>query len=94
MNKQQIADEIENFINYYTSNEEEGVRMFNTLDDYMNEVYQEPQGVMGFTLDAGNKRYMKKAIGDASPTREFFPEEELHLWVRKYLDAGWEVKVN
>jgi Na+/phosphate symporter len=39
MNKQQIADEIRNFIEYYTSNEEEGIRMFNTLEDYMNEVY-------------------------------------------------------
>lgn len=38
MNKQQIADEIRNFIEYYTSNEEESIRMFNTLEDYMKEV--------------------------------------------------------
>jgi Na+/phosphate symporter len=39
MSKQEIEDQIRNFIEYYTSNEEEGIRMFNTLDDYMNEVY-------------------------------------------------------
>jgi hypothetical protein len=39
MSKQEVADQIRNFIEYYTSNEEEGIRMFNTLDDYMNEVY-------------------------------------------------------
>ena len=39
MSKQEVEDQIRNFIEYYTSNEEEGIRMFNTLDDYMNEVY-------------------------------------------------------
>jgi hypothetical protein len=39
MSKQEVEDQIRNFIEYYTSNEEEGIRMFNTLDDYINEVY-------------------------------------------------------
>jgi pilus assembly protein TadC len=39
MNKQEVADQIRNFIEYYTSNEEEGIRMFNALEDYMKEVY-------------------------------------------------------
>jgi hypothetical protein len=39
MDKQEVADQIRNFIEYYTSNEEEGIRMLNTLDDYMNEVH-------------------------------------------------------
>jgi hypothetical protein len=39
MSKQEVANQIRNFIEYYTSNEEEGIRMFNTLEDYMNEVY-------------------------------------------------------
>lgn len=39
MTKQEVADQIRNFIEYYTSNEEEGIRMFNALDDYMKEVY-------------------------------------------------------
>lgn len=39
MTKQQVADHIRNFIEYYTSDEEVAIRMFNTLDDYMNEVY-------------------------------------------------------
>lgn len=39
MSKQEVEDQIRNFIEYYTSNEEEGIRMFNALDDYMNEVY-------------------------------------------------------
>jgi hypothetical protein len=95
MNKNEMHDAIENFINYYTSDEETAVRMFETLKDYMDEVYQEPQEVMVFTFDEqiGGNRYLKKAVGDASPTREFIPEEELHLWVKKYLDAGWDVKV-
>jgi hypothetical protein len=39
ISKQQIADEIRNFIEYYTSDEELGIRMFNALDDYMKEVH-------------------------------------------------------
>jgi Na+/phosphate symporter len=39
MSKQDVEDQIRNFIEYYTSNEEEAIRMFNTLDDYINEVY-------------------------------------------------------
>lgn len=39
MTKQEVADQIRNFIEYYTSNEEEGIRMFNALDDYMDEVH-------------------------------------------------------
>jgi hypothetical protein len=35
----EVMDEIRNFIEYYTSNEEEGIRMFNALEDYMKEVY-------------------------------------------------------
>jgi Na+/phosphate symporter len=39
MSKQDVEDQIRNFIEYYTSNEEEAIKMFNTLDDYINEVY-------------------------------------------------------
>lgn len=96
MNKQQVADEIENFINYYTSNDETAVRMFETLKDYMDEVYQEPREVMVFTFDVRNGQdiFWKKAVGDISPTAEYIPMDELHLWVNKYRNFGWEVKVN
>lgn len=39
MSKQEVEDQIRNFIEYYTSDEEVGIRMFNALDDYMKEVY-------------------------------------------------------
>ena len=95
MNKQQIADEIENFINYYTSDEETAVRMFETLKDYMDEVYQEPREVMVFTFDVRNGQdiFWKKAIADVSPTAEYIPAEELHIWSAKYRGYGWEVRV-
>jgi hypothetical protein len=35
----EVMDEIRNFIEYYTSDEQEGIRMFNTLEDYMKEVH-------------------------------------------------------
>jgi hypothetical protein len=91
-----VADEIRNFIEYYTSDEEVGIRMFNTLDDYMDEVYEQPREVMVFTFDVRNGQdiFWKKAIMDESPTAEYIPAEELHLWVAKYRGYGWEVKVN
>jgi hypothetical protein len=39
MNKQEVEDQIRNFIEYYTSDEQEGIRMFKALKDYMKEVY-------------------------------------------------------
>jgi hypothetical protein len=96
MNKNEMHDAIENFINYYTSDDETAVRMFETLKDYMDEVYQEPKEVMVFTFDVRNGQdvFWKKAVGDMSPTSEYFPAEELHLWVAKYRGYGWSVKVN
>jgi hypothetical protein len=96
MSKNEMHDAIENFINYYTSDEETAVRMFETLKDYMEEVYQEPQDVMVFTYGVykGQDIFWKKAMGDMSPTNEFIPINELHLWVNKYRNFGWEVKVN
>lgn len=91
-----MHDAIENFINYYTSDEETAVRMFETLKDYMDEVYQEPREVMVFTFDVRNGQdvFWKKAVGDMSPEGEYFPAEELHRWVAKYRAYGWSVKVN
>lgn len=96
MNREETHDAIENFINYYTSNEQEGIRMFETLKDYMNEVYQEKREVMVFTFDVRNGQdiFWKKAVMDMSPTAEYIPADELHLWVSKYRGYGWEVKVN
>lgn len=96
MNRKETHDAIENFINYYTSDEQEGIRMFETLKDYMNEVYQEHREVMVFTFDVRNGQdiFWKKAVMDMSPTAEYIPADELHLWVAKYRAYGWEVKVN
>jgi len=96
MNREETHDAIENFINYYTSNEQEGIRMFETLKDYMNEVYQEKREVMVFTFDVRNGQdiFWKKAVMDMSPTAEYISADELHLWVSKYRGYGWEVKVN
>jgi hypothetical protein len=38
MDKQQIIDEIVNFIEYYTSNNLERDQMMSILEDYINEV--------------------------------------------------------
>ena len=38
MDKQQIIDEIVNFIEYYTSNNLERDKMMSILEDYINEV--------------------------------------------------------
>ena len=89
-------DEITNFIEYYTSDDAERVKMQDTLRDYISEVYEEPKEVMVFTFDVrkGEDIFWKKAVGDISPTSEYFPAEELHLWVAKYKKYGWSVEVN
>lgn len=96
MTKRQLMDEITNFIEYYTSEEVERQQMGDALIDYMLDVYEEPKEVMTFTFDVRNGQdiFWKKAVGDNSPEREFFPIDELHLWVNKYRNLGWEVKVN
>jgi hypothetical protein len=96
MTKQQTADEVRNFIEYFTSNDVERETMLDSLNDYIDEVYQEPKEVMVFTSDVrkGQDIFWKKATADKSPTSEYIPADELHIWVAKYKAHGWEVKVN
>jgi hypothetical protein len=39
---QLVADEISNFILYYTSDDADRMLMHSCLNDYMNEVYETP----------------------------------------------------
>ena len=96
MEKKNVNYQIINFIEYAYSDDTERQKIFNVLKDYMEEVYQEPREVMVFTFDVRNGQdiFWKRAIMDKSPTSEYFPAEELHLWVAKYRGYGWEVKVN
>jgi hypothetical protein len=96
MTKQQTADEVRNFIEYFSSSDDERATMLDSLNDYIEEVYQEPSEVMVFTSDVrkGQDIFWKRAIKDTSPTSEFIPAEELHIWVAKYKGYGWAVKVN
>lgn len=96
MEKKNVDNEIRNFIEYAYSDDMDRQKIFNVLKDYMDEVYQEPREVMVFTFDVRNGQdiFWKRAIMDKSPTSEYFPAEELHLWVAKYKAYGWEVKVN
>lgn len=41
MTKQEVADQIRNFIEYAYSDDMDRQRMFNVLQDYMDEVYQQ-----------------------------------------------------
>lgn len=99
MNKEQLRDEVINFIEFYSSYDEERGVMINSLEDYIEEVFVENsdyvKNVMVFTFDVrkGQDIFWKKAVGDMSPTSEYIPIEELHLWVNKYRHFGWEVKV-
>ena len=100
MNKEQLRDEVINFIEYYSSDDGERGMMINALKDYIEEVFVESsdyvKNVMVFTYGVykGQDIFWKKAMGDMSPTNEFIPINELHLWVNKYRNFGWEVKVN
>ena len=42
MTKNQLIDEIQNFIEYYSSDDQERMQMREVLLDYMGEVYEEP----------------------------------------------------
>ena len=96
MQKTELADEIYNFIEYFTSDDAERIEMNKVMDNYLNEVYEEPREVMVFTFDIrkGQEIYWKRAIKDTSPTSEYFPADELHKWVQKYKGYGWKVQVN
>ena len=96
MKKRELMDEISNFIEYFTSNDVDRETMLDSLNDYIEEVYQEPTEVMVFTSDVrkGHDIFWKKAIADKSPTSEYIPANELHIWVAKYKAYGWDVKVN
>lgn len=89
MNKQKIADEIENFINYYTSDEETAVRMFNTLKDYMEEVYESP---------AKNVRFVRKPDSvlvrmDNMPEFKILPSES-ESYQKQFLELGYTIYVS
>lgn len=90
MNKQQIADEIENFINYYTSDEETAVRMFNTLKDYMDEVYEEARKKVVFRYEREGDMYIVKR--NDFPTFKIYASEK-QSYIASFTELGYEIHV-
>jgi hypothetical protein len=96
MNKQRIMDEVNNFIEYYSSSDEVRQQMYLALQDYLDEVYEEPsEETMVYTADVrdGEDIYWMKAVGDRSPTSYYFPQSELAVKAKAACVHGWKVIV-
>lgn len=91
MTKRELFDEIENFINYYTSNEEEAVRMFDTLKDYMLEVYQPPVKQVSFRYDREFDGYVVRR-SDGYPEFKIYSSER-ESYTKSFVELGYEVHV-
>lgn len=82
-------DEITNFIEYYTSDDAERVKMRDTLIDYMLEVYEAPDKPARFirTPDSIIVRM------DNMPEFKILPSEFDH-YKRQFLDLGYTIHIS
>ena len=90
MSKNEMHDAIENFINYYTSDEETAVRMFETLKDYMDDVYEETEKHVFFRYEREGDMYIVKR--NDFPTFKIYASER-ESYVTSFTELGYEVHV-
>jgi len=88
MKKRELMDEITNFIEYYTSDDTERIKMGETLIDYMLDVYEAP---------AKNVRFVRKPDSvivrtDNMPEFKILPSESEN-YQRQFLDLGYTIYV-
>jgi hypothetical protein len=88
MNKRQMMDEINNFIEYYTSDDAERQRMSDTLLDYMLDVYQETPKEVYFIRE-GN---VYRVQSDYHP-KFYINVDEKDEYISKYMKLKYIVHI-
>jgi hypothetical protein len=88
MNKRQLMDEVNNFIEYYTSDDAERQKMSDTLLDYMLDVYNEPIKEVYFIRE-GN---VYRVQSDYHP-KFYINVDEKDEYISKYMKLKYIVHV-
>jgi hypothetical protein len=91
MKKRELMDEITNFIEYYTSDDAERMKMGDTLIDYMLDVYQAPVKQVSFRYEREGDMYIVRRID--FPTFKIHASEK-ESYVTSFIELGYEVQVN
>jgi hypothetical protein len=89
MKKKELMDEITNFIEYYTSDDAERIKMGDTLIDYMLDVYESP---------AKNVRFVRKPDSvlvrmDNMPEFKILPSES-ESYQKQFLELGYTIYIS
>ena len=83
-------DEITNFIEYYTSDDAERMKMGDTLIDYMLDVYQAPVKEVHFRYEREGNMYIVRR--NDFPTFKIYASEK-ESYVTSFIELGYEVHV-
>jgi hypothetical protein len=93
-NKLSIHGELNNFIDYYTSDDKLRRKMRDCVIDYLEEVREEPPTVVFIkTVYKDVEVYEKHFVGDLDPCKEKFSLTELSAKVHKYQALGCVVEI-
>lgn len=90
MKKRELMDEITNFIEYYTSDDAERMKMGDTLIDYMLDVYQAPVKEVHFRYEREGNMYIVRR--NDFPTFKIYASEK-ESYVTSFIELGYEVNV-
>jgi hypothetical protein len=90
MKKRELMDEITNFIEYYTSDDAERMKMGDTLIDYMLDVYQAPVKEVHFRYEREGNMYIVRR--NDFPTFKIYASEK-ESYVTSFIELGYEVHV-
>ena len=90
MKKRELMDEITNFIEYYTSDDAERMKMGDTLIDYMLDVYQAPVKEVRLRYEREGDMYIVKR--NDFPTFKINASEK-ESYVTSFIELGYEVHV-
>jgi hypothetical protein len=81
MNKRQMMDEINNFIEYYTSSDDERQKMSDTLLDYMLDVYEDKPKEVYFIREGNVYR-----VKSEDAPQYYIPVDEKENYISQYMN--------
>jgi hypothetical protein len=90
MKKRELMDEINNFIEYYTSNDAERQQMSDALLDYMLDVHQEPIKEVYFRHNREEGVYVVKR--NDFPTFKIYASEK-ESYIESFSKLGYTIHV-
>ena len=90
MKKRELMDEINNFIEYYTSDDNERQKMSDALLDYMLDVHQEPIKEVYFRYNREEGVYVVKR--NDFPTFKIYASEK-ESYIESFTKLGYTIHV-